>query len=158
MSDRWLTSDEASETIRARLNASVGRSEAVLNAARASGEVRTQEPIFLNDDGLVGMRHRQIGVQRFNEDDLLDWLDRHHPKSRKGHRGGRPPAYDWTAIKNAVIELMDENGDFSIDDPTWNAQARLEAVLNDKFGVEKSALRVRLPNVLKDWRKLKAGN
>jgi hypothetical protein len=79
-------------------------------------------------------------------------------RNRGKGTAGAAPAYDWTAIKNAVIELMDENGDFSIDDPTWNAQARLEAVLNDKFGVEKSALRVRLPNVLKDWRKLKAGN
>jgi hypothetical protein len=72
-------------------------------------------------------------------------------------RRGRPPKYDWGAIEQTVRYLMDENGDFSPDDPDWNAQARLEEALNDKFGIEKSAVRERLPPILQSWRKAKAG-
>jgi hypothetical protein len=156
MSERWLTFGQASEIIRARLDASVGRSEAVLQAARTSGEVRTQEPVFLNDDGVVGLRLRQISVRRFSEADLLDWLGRHHPEQRAPGRRGRP-SHDWSKISAAAFELMDHHGEFSNDDPKWNAQARLEEALSDQFSVGISTLREHLPKLLDDWRKAKAG-
>jgi hypothetical protein len=185
MTKQWLTFNEAVEIVKARLGSSVGRAESVTNAARASGEVRFYDPAFpvllIADDGLVGMdlrpgAQRKAGISadgkqivhetlasqsacQISSDDLLDWLNRQFPVAEpKARRGGRPPAYDWEAIRKATLELMDENGDFSTDDPAWNAQARLEEALNDRFGVEKSALRVRLPSFLNDWRKLKAGN
>lgn len=79
MSECWLTQDEAVSTIRERIAGSVGLSEARLKVARASGEVRTQEPLVMNDDGVVGMRNRVIGERLFNGEDLQDWLDRNHP-------------------------------------------------------------------------------
>jgi hypothetical protein len=185
MSAQWLTQSEAIEKIRALLGANIGRSEAVLRAARASGEVRFQNPadpvLLMADDGLVGMDMRpgaqsKSGISgdgkaivhkisrsqnsfQISEDDLLDWLNRSYPESKpKAQRGGRPPAYDWDAIRKAAFELMDHHDEFSVDDPEWNAQARLEEKLCDRFGVGTSALRARLPNILKDWRKLKAAN
>jgi hypothetical protein len=104
MSEQWLTFREAVEIVRAHLGASIGRSEAVMNKARASGEVRfrnaTDPVLLLADDGLVGMNlrpgalgkagisadgkavtHRttSANVSRISKDDLLDWLGRHHP-------------------------------------------------------------------------------
>jgi hypothetical protein len=79
VSERWLTSKEACETIGARLKASVGLSEAILIDARTSREVRTQEPSFMNDDAPGILRNAQIGERKFSADDLLDWLDRKHP-------------------------------------------------------------------------------
>jgi hypothetical protein len=100
MTDRWLTTDEARETIRLRLKSSIGRAGAVLETARRSGEVRTDNPaapvLLMADDGVVGMGLRpgamdKVGVTAdgkplthrwrpggltFSEDDLLDWLGR----------------------------------------------------------------------------------
>jgi hypothetical protein len=185
MSDaEWITFEEAVEIVRVCLGASIGRSGAVMKTARASGEVRFQNPadpvLLLADDGLVGMNLRQdkagvtadgrsiihrtssANMSRISKDDLLDWLGR-QPFEKKqavppARRGGRPPAHNWPAIDKAAIELMDENGDFSVDDPDWNAQARLEEALNDRFSVGISTLRGRLPNLLSDWRKTKVGN
>lgn len=130
--------------------------------------------LLTNDDGLMtwnqpgGAAPSIVTSDRkllFSKDDLLDWLNRQAPEQKPSavpsptaRRSGRPPAYDWQAIQKAVVELMDENGDFSVDDPDWNVQARLEEALNDRFGVGTSALRERLPKFLIDWRKLKAGN
>jgi hypothetical protein len=99
MSERWLTPDEACAFIKRRVDVSVGRSEAILGAARKSGEVRAEKLFVLNDDGLVGMNLRSGGQKkpgisadgkliehtlrsdggRLNESDLLDWLDRQYP-------------------------------------------------------------------------------
>jgi hypothetical protein len=104
MSKEWLTFTEAVEIVRAHLDASVGRAEAGTNAARASGEVRFQNPadpvLLMADDGLVGMDmrpgaqnkdgvtadgklivHGTISTSMFqiNKDDLLDWLSRQAP-------------------------------------------------------------------------------
>lgn len=82
MSERWLAIEEAREAIKLRLETSAGRAEAVLETARKSGEVRTEEPIFLNMDGVVGMRPlTQVGERRFSEADLLDWLGRQYPST-----------------------------------------------------------------------------
>jgi hypothetical protein len=161
MSERWLTIDEASAIVRSHLQSSAGRAEAVLETARKSLEVRTDEPIFLNDDGVVGLRPPiQIGFRRFSEVDLLDWLDRSYPPEAKpkARPGGRPPAYDWDAIRQLAVELMEHNGEFSGDDPDWNVQARLEDALAERFGVSTSALRLKLPKILSDWRKTKVRN
>ena len=182
--DQWITFDNVVELVRARLDASIGRAEAATKAARASGEVRTRnrpiddnDPVLLtNDDGLMTWNQKPgVAVSNiatsdrkllFSKDDLMDWLGRQPPPQKvpssspdpAARRIGRPPAYDWQAIQKAVVDLMDENGDFSVDDPDWNAQARLEEALNDRFGVGTSALRERLPKFLIDWRKSKAGN
>jgi hypothetical protein len=82
------------------------------------------------------------------------------PKQRTNPvaRRGRKPAYDWAAIQKATFKLMDHHGPFSVDDPDWNAQARLEDALTEKFGVGISTLREQLPKFLADWRKTKVGN
>jgi hypothetical protein len=108
MSDRWLTFNEAAEIVRARVGGNRGRSEALVRAARASGEVRTKDPLFLNDDGIVGARPlTQIGVRRFSEDDLLDWLDRQHleiaSKSSPSKGGGQPIKLKW--VEDVIKDL-----------------------------------------------------
>jgi hypothetical protein len=171
MSDRWLTFVEAREIIKICLTASLGRSEAVLKAARTSGEVRNRGKAMLaNDDGLMNWHSRVEPSDKellFSHDDLLDWLTRQpeeskpsapppeHPSER---RAGRPAAYDWQAIGAETFKLMSYHGEFSTDDPAWNAQARLEEALNDKFGVSISTLRERLPKLLQEWRKSMVGN
>jgi hypothetical protein len=47
------------------------------------------------------------------------------------HPGGRPPAVDWEMVGREVWRLMNHHGEFSADDPDWNAQARLESALAD---------------------------
>jgi hypothetical protein len=190
MSEEWLTFGEAVEIARMHLGASIGRSQAVINAARASGEVRVHNPanptLLMADDGVVGMGMRpgaqhKAGVTadgkmivrstvststcHINSDDLLDWLSRQHPEKKpastsppSAHRTGRPPAYDWAAVRKTTFELMDHHDEFSVDDPEWNAQARLEEILSEKFGMAISTLREQLPKFLTDWRKLKVGN
>jgi hypothetical protein len=182
MTREWLTFGEAAEIVRARIGGSVGRSAAGLQAARSSGEVRFSNPaapiLLLADDGLIGLDMRQdaqrkLGITadgkpvthdvfpnesaaQINTDDLLDWLDRHHPAAKPPGRRGRP-SHNWSEIEAATKKLMDHHGDFSPDDQKWNAQARLETVLCDQFAVGISTLRERLPKFLDDWRKAKAG-
>jgi hypothetical protein len=101
MSEQWITFEEAVDIVRAHLGASIGRSQAMTNAARASGEVRFQnlaDPVLLlADDGLVGMslrpgsmncsgvtadgrsiihRATSANMSQVSKDDLLDWLSR----------------------------------------------------------------------------------
>jgi hypothetical protein len=108
MSERWLTFREAVEIVRVHLGVGIGRAEARTNAARASGEVRFQNPadpvLLMADDGLVGMdmrpgaqdkagvtadgkliKHRIISTSAFqiSKDDLLDWLGRQQSPDQK---------------------------------------------------------------------------
>ena len=43
-------------------------------------------------------------------------------------------------IESEAIRLMNEHGDFTVANPSWNAQARLEEILQEfhyeRFGVE----------------------
>ena len=78
------------------------------------------------------------------------------PPSSTGRRG-RPPL-DWQTIQKTAFELMDHHGEFSSDDSKWNAQARLEAILQDRFNAGISTLREHLPAILAEWRKTKVGN
>jgi hypothetical protein len=90
--EQWLWFEELVEIVRRRLNASVGRAEAVAKAALASREVR-QDPrprviSLRDDDGIVGMdllpslreQRPSLREQRFSKDDFLDWCDRHAPQ------------------------------------------------------------------------------
>jgi len=170
--DQWITFDDGVQLVRARIDASIGRAEAAMKVASTSGEVRTKYDgvVLTNDDGLLGWGGKPhvitgSGKRLFSRDDLLDWLNRQAPEQKPAascgaptRRGGRPPAYDWQAIQKVTFELMDENGDFSVDDPDWNVQARLEETLTDRFGVGTSQLRAHLPKFLEVWRKAKAGN
>jgi hypothetical protein len=79
------------------------------------------------------------------------------PSTSSTARRGRPPL-DWQAIQKATFELMDHHGEFSSDDSSWNAQARLEENLQDKFTAGISTLREHLPDILAAWRKTKVGN
>jgi len=47
------------------------------------------------------------------------------------HPGGRPPVVNWSMVDEEVFRLMNDNGEFSVDDPEWNAQARLEEAIAD---------------------------
>ena len=62
MSEQWLTFADAIEVVRQHIGCTIGRAEATLRAARASGEVRFQNPDnpvrLLADDGIVDLRPR----------------------------------------------------------------------------------------------------
>ncbi len=53
-------------------------------------------------------------------------------------RRGRPPSIPWEMVYDEIIRLMDFNGPFSDDDPSWNTQACLEKeisqFISNKFG------------------------
>jgi hypothetical protein len=130
MSEQWLIRDVAVELIRTLRNTSIGTAQAWLKAARDSGEVRTRprpvgDPVRLTaDDGLIdfnlrpgslnkyaltdGERHTVDGrrlLDEFNKDDLLYWLDQHHPlPTTKPARASREQV-DRDAAKR-VINLL----------------------------------------------------
>jgi hypothetical protein len=52
-------------------------------------------------------------------------------QSETPHPGGRPPVVNWEMVDEEVFRLMNDNGEFSVDDPEWNAQARLEEAIGD---------------------------
>src|SRR5271156_3424414 len=89
MAEQWLTREEAVELIRQRLNASVGRSQAVFQDAISSREVRARTAAppreayyLLADDGIVGdfrpgaKNYGGVKPSSYSKDDLVDWLDR----------------------------------------------------------------------------------
>ena len=71
---------------------------------------------------------------------------------------GRKPAYDWAMIETEALRLMDHHGEFSPDDPDWNAQARLESAVLEfcarKWDEEpsKTQLRSHIRDWLTNWR------
>jgi hypothetical protein len=92
------------------------------------------------------------------------WLD--NLSGTVAVKRGRPPEFPWEELKTKALQLMNWNGEFSADDPKWNAQARLEEELNI-FCMERvqrepsqSQLRDHCGPWLKEWRlsKAKAGN
>jgi hypothetical protein len=86
MVDEWCSRQELVNIVRQRLNASIGRSEAIVKAALASGEVRGGLPppaIIGPDDSLIDfdMRPEELlntVIRPYSKDDFLDWLDRYH--------------------------------------------------------------------------------
>jgi hypothetical protein len=102
--ERWLAVHEAVEIVRSRYRVSIGKAEAAVREARASGEVRDEplpyDPsrwddndgvILSNDDGVVSDRSNLdfliASSLLFSEDDFVDWLDRNMPQ---GHRRAAP--------------------------------------------------------------------
>jgi hypothetical protein len=99
---------------------------------------------------------RKDSLERFMEPVVAAAKERAKPAASPTRRGR--PSLDWEAIRKAIFELMDHHGEFSPDDPSWNAQARLEEILHDRFSAGISTLRERLPDILAAWRASKAGN
>jgi hypothetical protein len=171
--EQWLSSQQAVEIARNHVKSSIGRAQAIVRDALASGEVRTHRPaapvLLTADDGIVGMDMRPGWLkatespQLINRDDLLDWLDRNHPSAAtaaqpKG-KGGRPPKFDRAAVTAEVRRLMDHHGEFSADDPEWNAQARLIEALRLRFGeASDSTLEEYMKKPLATWRDEKAAS
>ena len=79
-------------------------------------------------------------------------------------KAGRVPILEWAMVETETLRLMDHNGEFSADDPTWNSQARLEATLFEfcqtTFDKEPaiSTLRGKLKPWLQTWRATKVSN
>jgi hypothetical protein len=78
------------------------------------------------------------------------------------HPGGRPPVANWEMVEEEVFRLMNDNGEFSVDDPEWNAQARLEEAIGDfcenKFEKRPSetVIRDNIRKPLERWRQLRS--
>jgi hypothetical protein len=97
-----------------------------------------------------------VGVTVHRES-LRRWLADLSGKASGKKRGPRD-AYPWQKIEAKMIRLMDYYGDFSADDPKWNAQARLEEKLTAfcegecRRSPSPSQLRTRITPWLAAWR------
>jgi len=86
----------------------------------------------------------------------------HEDRPQKAKPGPKPD-FEWGEIETKCYDLMDENGDFTSDDPDWDRQARLETALmkycQETWGREPGAstLREKLPEWLSIWHKRKTG-
>jgi hypothetical protein len=82
--------------------------------------------------------------------------------SRAKRRTGRPPKLDWSAVEVEVFQLMDHHGEFSPNDREWNAQAKLEAAVQDlcklklHTDISVSRIKEKLPEMLQRWRDKKS--
>jgi hypothetical protein len=149
--DDWLTLSKAAGLIRDRLGCTPGRAEAILQEARSSGEVRAIQgrgPIYIGtDDGVVDFNARPGAFNGYgsrcpataenaelSDLDFLGWLNQKYPVEATKGKGGRPPKFSQAAVDAEVKRLMDHHGEFSADDPEWNAQARLCEAICKKFG------------------------
>lgn len=91
-SDKFFSYQEAVDLVRQHFGASVGRTQALVKEARASGEVREGADragnpalFFLNDEGLLDFNARPGAAKKgrppaedvfFSEADLRDWISR----------------------------------------------------------------------------------
>jgi hypothetical protein len=88
-------------------------------------------------------------------------LDEKRGLTKPAKKGGRPPALDWTVVKEEALGLMDYHGEFGADSPKWNAQAKLEdeleAFCETKFEKRpgRSTLQGRVALWLLEWRNSK---
>ena len=102
-----------------------------------------------NSVSFVGVKVRRKSLRR--------WLADLSGKASDKRRGPRD-AYPWKKIEAKLIRLMDHHGDFSADDPEWNAQARLEQKLmvfceeECRRSPSPSQLRTRVRPWLAAWR------
>jgi hypothetical protein len=77
----------------------------------------------------------------------------------KRQKGGQKGALNQERVDSEVFRLMDHHGDFSVDDPVWNAQARLEEAISDFSEKEigrrltEGPIRKYVQRSLKRWRK-----
>ena len=145
--------------------AAIEFSNHVLNAFddEASYDVLADAARYLDFDfdgyGIIraGDRIAWSGLVALSRADVLKlW-----PAPAIAAKRGRKAAFDWIAIERKVVELMDHHGEFSPDDPEWNAQARLETAIIEwceiQFGITPATatLRPKLAKALKKWRKNK---
>jgi hypothetical protein len=85
------------------------------------------------------------------------WLVELSGKASEKKRGPKLK-FNWTAIEQEAYRLMQEHGDFTAANPSWNAQARLEEKLQEfhyeRFGGElgMTQLRWRIGQWLTIWR------
>jgi hypothetical protein len=77
--------------------------------------------------------------------------DRGKPPRRSA--GGRKPVYDKAVVEKFVFEQMIHHGEFSVDDPEWNAKARLREATRKEFGeASDSTIDSYLDPALEKWR------
>jgi hypothetical protein len=75
------------------------------------------------------------------------------------HPGGRKPVADWKMVEEEIFRLMNYHGEFSSDDPEWNAQARLEEAIadfcEDKFKKlpSETTIKEHVRQTLERWRR-----
>jgi hypothetical protein len=103
------------------------------------------------------VRYCNVTIDR---ESLRAWLYQLSGKVPK--KRGRPLKYPWAEMRAKAFLLMDYHGDFTSDDPHWDAQACLEKELM-KFCERQvsrepslSQLRSYIANWLKEWRSVKA--
>jgi len=114
----WLSFEEAVEMVRCRLDVSVGRAQKIIKDAFASGEVRSHHPpvLLTADDGLVDfnlgpgpLKKRVMSADvtklYLSKDDLLDWLNRHHPPEHPAATRRRAKARNIGECRKWLLEL-----------------------------------------------------
>jgi hypothetical protein len=77
--DEWITFSEATEIIRARLDYSIGRAEAVVQQTKTSGEIRSLRSLMAFDGIIDPHNPPEAGAVRYSRDDLVDWIGRQVP-------------------------------------------------------------------------------
>jgi len=75
--EQWLRPHEAAALVRQHCGGSIGRSEELVRAAVASGEVRSVERGVQDFSQRPGSGVKKISLS--NKDDLIDWLSRQTP-------------------------------------------------------------------------------
>jgi hypothetical protein len=80
-------------------------------------------------------------------------------RERRQLKPGTKPKFDWAAVKQKTFELMGYHGDFSDDDPEWNALARLEEAIRKEMNIEpaESTLRTKVKQYYDEWRTTNLG-
>jgi hypothetical protein len=155
MERHWIRHEEAVKLIRDHFNCTEGWAIQKLREAETSGAVqfyRPGPPDYIEDEKAA----------IYCEVDLKYWLNptaapASPAKSKRG-KGGRRPVVNWTMADQEVHRLMDHHSEFSVDDPKWNARARLEEAVGDfcetTFGIRPSetALKVHVGKSLEQWR------
>ncbi|MET4034446.1 hypothetical protein ABIB94_008353 [Bradyrhizobium sp. JR7.2] len=121
------------------------------------GEIELVLPLLDDNDrpntnGFTSRCEREVFVRRQGLDDLLETIV--VPRSGAAAKGGRPLKLSRIAVAAEVTRLMDHHGEFSPDDPEWNAQARLREALIRKFGeAAPSTVDEYIKEPLAAWRK-----
>ena len=166
--EKWVSAAEAVKLLRDAFSTSQGAAEAKLLEVCQSGHIRAARiKIMFNGIGKPGIVQADIipptnlhdGFPKdteVSEDDFQFWLEKNAPRART--KIGRKRQYDRGEIETFVVRLMNHHGDFRPGDRVWDAQARLEEKISDKFGIAISTLRGILPPMLRHWRSTKVGN
>ena len=114
--ETWLSFTKAVQMVHARTRASVGRSQAIVREAIASGEVRTAKSrtaslYLIGDDGLEGLindREADEWATKLNVEDLIDRLDRTPPAAGSGRQKSPREQHDRKRAKKAAVAIWGE--------------------------------------------------